>query len=1501
MKVTRTVSRLFRDKPKTRSRQFRPNVMQLESRKLLATLIDLDSTPYHGNPGEFVELNGSLIFAARGFNSNTLLPSQESELWRSDGTPEGTFLLKNIRPDVGSNTGSNPRGFTRIGNIVYFSADDGFSGEDLWRTDGTSAGTFRVKDLPSQTVFVNEMTALGDRLLFTAQDGFGQELWVSDGTSVGTVRITDINPGSGNGSPTDLTVFNNEVYFGAYESTGGLPILYKSDGTPGGTMRVPKDAQNAPIAMRTSAFSGEIELEVAGNALYFIGADSQSGRELWKTDGTLAGTGIVKELVSGSASANLMDLTGVGDRLLFRATVGGATELWASDGTAAGTASLGAVNPTSIYVVGERAFFRQAPGATGGTDLWVTDGTVGGTQFVATVVSMNTSSLMGGIAGPDGNFYFDVLGSDGNRELWTSDGTSGGTKQVRDGLSPGYANYGIAGGKVYLSADGGTGLELWTTDGTEGGTSLVKEIAPGTPGSSPSNYVEMNGVAYFAVQSNSNSQVRGLWQTDGTKEGTVLVRSFVAGAPSNLVRVGETIFFSAGDNLTGIELWKTDGTPGGTVLVKDIRPGNGGSGPAALQGANGILYFRADDGSGSGSEVWRSDGTSAGTYRLKDIEPANGQSSFAANFLAYNGKTYFTAHDSVEGSELWRTDGTESGTIRVTSVVPGNGTSTILGLTKYGNHLYFAVSPGSSTGTRLWRLDASENAAEVIDFTPGGIAQPWIPIGVAGEFLYLRSSFGSNLYRTDGTPEGTVQVHAGPVGGSISHFTAVGSDLYFFTADASGANRRIWRTNGDASVLVHALGSSYSQPLHSFIPTGSGITFAVNRTVSVNQVITEVWRSDGTPESTVFVDTVANYRSAGDVSSTLIDGRMLFTLNDGVHGAELWSVQVLNPVPTSILLDDSFVPENLPVGTAVGVLSADSGSSAAFSLVEGEGSTDNGSFSLDGNVLRTTATFDYEAQSQYAIRVRATSPGGDFIEQVFTITVLSVNEAPIARADHMIVAQDAGFVIVDVWANDSDPDGEMFFSFDSLTQGQHGTAITWYDTKLAYKPNAGFTGIDQFTYTIRDSGGALATATVTVHVTGASVVVEPDSDPVVFAHTLQTAVITATAQETPPQLVINVNSANIGSVVDAIQGVSSSEPVTIVLATNAGTYQGLTIAAPANVRVVLNGLSGQVTLVGASPALTVSSGVVELIGMTLTNDTDAPTILVTGGTLILRDSTVEESTVGDRAAIQVEGGVADLGTGASAGGNILIVHGSGLFVRNLTMSQISALGNTFLVGETPLPDAEVPGYLEGNVSTALPTAATVESVVVNGQQPTSSPSQRSMVKDLTITFSQEVSVAHLVNAFEVVRLGAGGGSVNVNVSSNVVGGKTVVLLTFSGSSVETSGSLMDGNYQLTIRSDLVLDSYGQELDGDDDGVAGGDYLFGETAADAFFRLFGDTDGDRDVDNMDAARLRGTMNKTAAQTGYLWFLDYNKDNVVNTVDNSQFLLRYAKKLTFPGST
>ena len=202
------------------------------------------------------------------------------ELWTSDGTAAGTTLAKDIYPGTGSNP---PRQLTAVGHELFFTAYEATHGRELWKSDGTAAGTTLVKDItPTNSIYDNgpaSLAAMGNRLFFSADDDtHGEELWTSDGTQAGTTLVKDTNPGPDSGYPGAGTALGGVLFFSANDGTHG-DELWTSDGTEAGTAMV----QDINPATGYYGGSAPRDLTAVGGTLFFTADDGTHGEELWRT------------------------------------------------------------------------------------------------------------------------------------------------------------------------------------------------------------------------------------------------------------------------------------------------------------------------------------------------------------------------------------------------------------------------------------------------------------------------------------------------------------------------------------------------------------------------------------------------------------------------------------------------------------------------------------------------------------------------------------------------------------------------------------------------------------------------------------------------------------------------------------------------------------------------------------------------------------------------------------------------------------------------------------------------------------------------------------------------------------------------------------------------------------------------------------------------------------------------------------------------------------------
>jgi len=326
--------------------------------------------------------NGKLYFFADDGQSGW-------ELWLSDGTTQGTQLVKDINPGPSSAVMTKyfDNKLTVYNNTLYFPADDSTHGRELWRTDGTTAGTYMVIDIDTTNSLYHGLDGLqtniaiaNNKLFFNAIDNNDSlRVWVSDGTASGTHPINTVK-----GADIFYT-YNNKIFFyGISADSNGADFgrdgLFSTDGTEAGTHLVFDS-----VAWLTKMFA------VMNNKLYFLANKLQNGTSysLYVTDGTTAGTSIFKDTVIPSLPIpNLNNQLCVYNNHLYFANISNQNvQLWKSDGTASGTQQLTTssydLTPCQFLVANGLLYFKGFD--TSHVELWSTDGNASNTKVVETL------------------------------------------------------------------------------------------------------------------------------------------------------------------------------------------------------------------------------------------------------------------------------------------------------------------------------------------------------------------------------------------------------------------------------------------------------------------------------------------------------------------------------------------------------------------------------------------------------------------------------------------------------------------------------------------------------------------------------------------------------------------------------------------------------------------------------------------------------------------------------------------------------------------------------------------------------------------------------------------------------------------------------------------------------------------------------------------------------------------------------------------------------------
>lgn len=735
------------------------------------------------NPVILGAYQGEIVLAAT-------LPGAGLSVFLSDGTPAGTRAVG----DLGL-----PREGTTItmtvlpnGRALLVTA----SGAIL--TDFTPAGTDVLPGLARFEAGVALGNLLVGTIATTVQGVTRTDLWVCDGTAAGT-RLLQADFSTAR--PTNFVAYQGRAY--ALERlASGMVVLASSDGTGPAVRHV--DMGNFPlgqvgmlqqvggrfVALRllampigaqmvasdlTQAGTGVLNLPCQdigdlvehGGALYFRGTTAASGYELWRTDGTVAGTSQVADLRPGAAGSHPERLRSTPQGLFFRGVVGGAPvdrRLYRLTGTAT-IQELGAIPNDALGV----ADYAVLPGGvlfaasdSAGRELWYADFQ----QAPLRLADINraapgilTSAAVPSVAVRD-RLYF-VAASDGIRyALWSTDGTATGTVQASPFRFPFQAMQPLAHYRDRLAYAAETRVAI-----TSGSTASEVVLLDSIAGSTATKIKVAGPVLYFLTSAGQ------LHRSDGSAGNATRVPGVqLSSQLSDFEVLDRYLVVQSGAD----SFWSLDGVNTQQLLVV---------GPGSLLGKFGNLaVIRAASG------LYATDGTVAGTVVLTNQNFVIG-SSFAAV-----GPQQAYAVDSQR--MVWQTDGTAANTTAI-AALPSD--LVVRQMIATEQQLYL-VAETVAEGRELWRLDRATNQFRiVVDLAPGirsGVVTA-AAVGIGDRLLVTGgdASTGVELYVSDGTAAGTqllVDVASGPES-SNPRFVGVADRTVYFTADDGVHGNELWR------------------------------------------------------------------------------------------------------------------------------------------------------------------------------------------------------------------------------------------------------------------------------------------------------------------------------------------------------------------------------------------------------------------------------------------------------------------------------------------------------------------------------------------------------------------------------------------------------------------------------------------------------------------------------------------------------------------------------------
>ena len=531
---------------------------------------------FEGGLTHGVGFSGELYFAAG------------SQLWKSNGSPQGTAQVADLLDDVTE--------MVVDGDTLYVGTQSG-----LWEVDATGATLLTDAYSPSRLAAFRGGVAFAAHSIET-----GTELGISG--VLGTALLSDaVDPGST--YPTGLTPHLGTLLF----STPSYPSqLYQA-------------SETQPSPRRLGTYEVSPTTVSAGGQAFILGWDLEvlgsDGAPMQLLDGhPLDYNGGLSLLREASAS-----FAGALTFLVWRNSDGGSepeiVELWASDGTIEGTRQLDELMdfyfcfqcdpPQPLPSCGMTAIANRIFAHFGGR-LWVSDGRAG-EAVELDIGTAESYCIVDNFTSVDDRLFFTTSCYQQPLRLFVSDGTQAGTILLREvesvdpDLSEAFVGELAALGETlfFVLEDSELGAELWTSDGTAAGTGLVRDIRPGIDSSNPSGLVVLKGRLYFSADDGVHG--RELWASNGTRRGTGMVADLRPGPesshPSELAAVGGRLFFSADDGVRGRELWTSKGGARTTRRLQDIQPGVLPSSPSSFAAAGSLIYFIAGT-EATGLELW---------------------------------------------------------------------------------------------------------------------------------------------------------------------------------------------------------------------------------------------------------------------------------------------------------------------------------------------------------------------------------------------------------------------------------------------------------------------------------------------------------------------------------------------------------------------------------------------------------------------------------------------------------------------------------------------------------------------------------------------------------------------------------------------------------------------------------------------------------------------------------------------------------------------------------
>ncbi|GGD69656.1 hypothetical protein GCM10011514_37200 [Emticicia aquatilis] len=825
--------------------------------------IELINTGQANAPTGFERMtgwNGKLFFASGS--------EYHRDLWLSDGTVNGTIKFKS---DIGTFAQGNFGKFYKGKNYLFFvSQKDNYDtdGIDLWRTDGTTFGTIFLKGLfTSSEVETTFLDIEGVFYFISFTDNTSnrtEQLWKTDGNTVNYLANLTSEPRYF--ASQRFIRLNNQLIIEHFKviPSGYTNIieLWKSNGTIAGTS---KYTEYDAGYRSTSNFSEFLEIN---GVLYFNGSDTNKG-ELWRTDGTQYGTYAISNFASNGDNSNPRGFNNINNQLIGLGYIEYQTRLFRV-GASNYAEKIIIPNKTYYNVVSYFAKLNNQLYFTIGKDIWQTDGinsslfyTHNSTYEVYKFHTTNDKLFFTGKNDLNQEKFFVY---DGNAaiDLATYQTESSFVFQKILGQTSNII--------FFLAYDDIHGYEIWRTDGTQNGTFLLKDVNTEQASSSPKNIISAGNKIFFLAR-NEKTGVE-LWETDAITSATSLHHEFTIDSTQNFN--GLVSFNGKGYVMTnGTELWEI--RPTGVYKIRS--EGRESSYPANFTLSNNRLFFTFKD--VFGIELWSMIGTSA--FKVKTINFSWGSNP---KFLTdVNGTLFFSANSEYSGDELWKSNGESSGTVKVKEITAGSS-STIFNYFFNANGTLLFIT---DNGKKLWKSNGTDVGTIILkNFGSGIIYNKFVNYN---GFVYFAANDpiqGEGIYRTDGNIIELIKPLSLNLSSQNNFEIVVFKDYLFFKA-----NNMLWRTDG-TNIGTNIFLSISCSDLFS---TTDNLFF---KGCDANGC--ELWASDNL-QTQLVKDIHIGSGSSNPKNFYFFNDKLFFSADDGINGEELWSYTYC---PLEKTLSDSY-------------------------------------------------------------------------------------------------------------------------------------------------------------------------------------------------------------------------------------------------------------------------------------------------------------------------------------------------------------------------------------------------------------------------------------------------------------------------------------------------------------------------------------------------------------------------------------------------------------------